>query len=284
MKRPMRIIQRKDSKSSEEVGELKVRKPGKQRKYRCYVFYGPAGTGKTTLASTFPGPIAMGDFRDQGDDSISDVDDLEVYQIETWDDAETFYWQAKKGKLKDSAGKPFKPETLVIDTATNWQQMCIEHVLEMKKKKSSKMAGDWGSMTKQEWGEVASLMKQWLALYKSLEMNIVFLAQQRVFNADEDEGSDSELTPEVGARLSPSVKDALNAAADVIGSTFVKRKIIVKEVKGKKVKRERSIYCLRVGPNPVYITKIRKPRKTDAPSVIEDPVYEDILSVIKGEA
>lgn len=283
MKKPMRMLSRKDSKES-EVRELKARKPGKQRKYRTYLFYGQAGTGKTTLSSTFPGPIALGDFRDQGDDSVSDVDNLEVFPVENWDDVETFYWQAKKGELEDSDGKPFKPKTLVIDTVTNMQQMAIEYVLENKKKKSSKMAGDWGSMTKQEWGEVASLMKQWTALYKALDMNVVFLAQQRVFNTDEDEGTDSELMPEVGARLSPSVKDALNAAADVIGSTFVKRSVIVKEVKGKKVKRERSIYCLRVGPNPVYITKIRKPRKADAPSVIEDPVYEDILSVIKGEA
>lgn len=283
MKKPMRILQRKDSKSS-ETRELKPRRPGKDRKYRAFTFYGPAGTGKTTLASTFPGPIALGDFRDQGDDSISDVENLQVYPIQDWEDVETFYWQAKRGELQDDKGKSFLPKTLVIDTVTNMQQMCIEHVLEQKKKKSSKMAGDWGSMTKQEWGEVASLMKQWMALYKDLDMNVVFLAQQRVFNTDEDEGSDSELQPEVGARLSPSVKDSLNAASDVIGSTFVMRKLIIKEVKGKKVKRERSIYCLRVGPNPVYITKIRKPRKTDAPSVIEDPEYEDILSVIKGEA
>lgn len=283
MKKPMRILSRKDSKES-ETRALKVRKPGKQRKHRAYLFYGQAGTGKTTLASTFPGPIALGDFRDQGDDSVSDVENLEVFSIENWEDVETFYWQLKKGELEDSDGKAFKPKTAVLDTVTNMQQMCIEHVLENKKKKTTKMAGDWGSMTKQEWGEVASLMKQWTALYKALDMNVVFLAQQRVFNTDEDEGSDSELMPEVGARLSPSVKDALNAAADVIGSTFVKRTITVKEVKGKKVKRERSIYCLRVGPNPVYITKIRKPRKADAPSIIEDPVYEDILSVIKGEA
>ena len=279
----MRKLSTRDSKQS-EVRELKPRKPGKARKFRCYLFYGPAGTGKTTLSSTFPGPIALGDFRDQGDDSVSDVKNLEVYPIEDWDDVETFYWQLKRKELKDENGKAFHPQTVVVDTVTNMQQMAIEHVLENKKKKSTKMAGDWGSMTKQEWGEVASLMKQWTALYKALDMNVIFLAQQRVFNTDEDEGSDSELMPEVGARLSPSVKDALNAAADVIGSTFVKRSVIIKEVKGKKVKRERSIYCLRVGPNPVYITKIRKPKKTDAPSVIEDPEYEDILSVIKGEA
>lgn len=279
----MRTLSTRDSKQS-ETRELQPRKPGKKRKYRCFLFYGQAGTGKTTLSSTFPSPIALGDFRDQGDDSISDVKNLEVYPIENWEDVETFYWQAKRGELKDENGKSFKPQTLVIDTVTNMQQMAIEYVLENKKKKTSKMAGDWGSMTKQEWGEVASLMKQWAALYKALDMNVVFLAQQRVFNTDEDEGSDSELMPEVGARLSPSVKDALNAAADVIGSTFVKRSVIVKEVKGKKIKRERSIYCLRVGPNPVYITKIRKPKKADAPSIIEDPDYEDIMSVIKGEA
>jgi hypothetical protein len=283
MKKPMRMLSRKESKESDDR-VLAPKRPKNMRKSRTYVFYGPSGTGKTTLAGTFPGPIAFGDFRDKGTDSLLEAENIEVYPIQDWEDVELFYWQAKKGTLVDEAGKPFKPKTIVIDTVTNMQQMAIEEVLANKKKKTNKAAGDWGSMTKQEWGEVASLMKQWMALYSDLDMDTVFLAQQRVFNTDDDGGSDSELQPEVGVRLSPSVKDSLNAAADVIGSTFIQRKMIKKEINGKKIQKERSVYCLRVGPNPVYITKIRKPKRLEAPSVIENPEYEDILSVIKGDA
>ena len=256
-------------------------------KTKCFVIYGPAGTGKTTIAASFPTPIALGDCRDEGTDSVSDIDPkkLQVFPIENWDDIETFYHQIKGKMLEDENGKSFIPKTVVLDTITNVQQMAIEEALRRKKKSTKKAAGDWGSMTKQDWGDVASLMKQWIALYKDLGINVVFLAQMRVFNTDDDgAGSGDELLPEVGARLSPSVKDALNAAADVIGSTFIKRKIKVKEIKGKKVKSERHVYCLRVGPNPIYITKIRKPKKIEAPEIIEDATYEDIMSVVKGEA
>lgn len=281
----MRILSKSSSKQSEERPPLRGRKAKDMKKSRTYVFYGPSGTGKTTLAATFPKPIAFGDFRDEGTDSIMEVPGIQVFPIENWEDVETFYDQIKGKLLTDDDGKPFYPKTVVIDTATNMQQMAIEHVVAQKKKnKSNKSAGDWGSMTKQEWGEVASLMKQWMALYAALPVDTIFIAQQRIFNADEDGGADSELAPEVGARLSPSVKDALNAAADVIGSTFIMRKQKVKEVKGKKIRSERSVYCLRVGPNPVYITKIRKPKAIEAPSTIEDPEYDDIIAVIKGEA
>jgi hypothetical protein len=38
-----------------------------------------------------------------------------------------------------------------------------------------------------------------------------------------------------------------------------------------------------VGPDPIYITKIRKPRSIEPPKLIVDPSYEDIVNIIKGD-
>lgn len=251
-------------------------------KHRSFVFYGRSGTGKTTLSSTFPKPILLLDVRDQGTDSIEDLigEGLDPMDIHCWDDFEMAYWFLKK--------HPNKYQTVIIDTTSQLQQVVIEKVLEDKSKDVEK-AGDWGAMTRRDWGDVAAIMKIWILRFRDLPMNVVFVAQDRVFNlSDEDGDPEHMLDPEIGPRLSPAIAAHLNAAVSVIGNTFIRMRIEKKEVKlkGRKkpVIREKEVpeYCLRVGPNPIYITKIRKPRDIEAPSVIVDPTYEDIMEIVKG--
>lgn len=245
---------------------------------RSSVIYGRSGTGKTTLAATWPKPILFLDINDQGTDSISDIKKCDVLEIETWEDFEEIYWWLSKN--------PEEYKTVVIDTVTGLQDLAIKRVLSKKKKDVSK-AGDWGTMTQREWGDVGQAMKHWLVNFRDLPLEVVFLAQDRVFNQSSEEDSDIiALAPEVGPRLMPSVVSTLNAAVNIIGNTFVRVKRILKEDnkrKGKKKEVERLVYCLRIGPNPVYITKLRKPKSVEVPTLIEDPTYEDIQDVIKGE-
>jgi hypothetical protein len=139
-------------------------------------------------------------------------------------------------------------------------------------------------MSRREWGEGASIMKLWITSFRDLPMEVVFVAQDRVFDTDEDANPETMLEPEVGPRLMPSVAAHLNAAVSVIGNTFIRRRIQIKEVgKNKKKEIPRIEYCLRIGPNPVYITKMRKPKKIKVPGVLVDPSYEEIISIIKGE-
>jgi phage nucleotide-binding protein len=275
----------KSNAASKRTTKLPVRKPSEVLSYRSFVFYGRSGTGKTTLACTFPGKILLCDVKDQGTDSVADLDDtVDVMSINSWDDFETTYWWLKQNQYYDN---------IVIDTVSQLQQLCIEYVLE-EKNKDTENAGDWGTMTKREWGDVASLMKIWILRFRDLTANIVFIAQDRVFNLHDDEvDPEAMLEPEVGPRLTPAIAAHLNAAVSVIGNTYIRMRIEKKEVRIKvKGKRKPKIktkeievpeYCLRIGPNPVYITKVRKPRDIIAPSTIVDPNYEEILEIIKGE-
>lgn len=267
-------------KRSSQTSRLTTKPPTKKvsdvRRHRSYVIYGVSGTGKTTLSGDFPKPLLLLDFNDKGTDSISDVKDIDVAEITSWADLEEWYYYLLKSK---------EYKTVVFDTVTQMQSLCVQHVLSKKGKKDTARAGDWGTMTQREWGDVAALMKQWIIQFRDLDMEVVFLAQARVFNMSEDaDDMDEMLIPEVGPRLSPSVKDALNAAVDVIGSTFIRKRVIVKkDANGKKKEIEKTEYCLRIGPSPVYTTKIRKPKKVEAPAFIVDPDYETIKSIIEGD-
>mgnify|MGYP006290885279 CR=1 FL=1 len=243
-------------------------------KPRSWVFYGRAGSGKTTLAGSFPQPILLLDCKDEGTDSVSDIDGIDVMEIQEWPDLEHAYWWLVQN--------PDHYKTVVIDTITQLQQIVVEEVGSRKAEKAGKTAGDWGTMTKGDWGDIASRLKTWITNYRDLPLETVFIAQDRVFNSDEESSEDGMIDPEVGPRLSPSVMSHLCAAVSVIGNTFVRTRTAKVKVKGRTREKEVTEYCLRLGPSASYITKLRKPKQVELPNFLVDPSYGEILKTIKG--
>lgn len=247
---------------------------------RTFVLYGRSGTGKTTLAGTFPKPILLLDVMDEGTDSIRDLEGIDVKQIDSCEEFEFTYWYLEKGK------HPYK--TIVIDTVSQLQSVTVQEHAARHKNKGGTRAGDWGTLTRRDWGDISAWLKEWLVNYRDLArdgINIVFIAQDRTFNIDDDESeAGGEMTPEVGPALSPSIVKTLNAAVSVIGNTFIRVRKIEKEDRktGRKKKLNKIEHCMRVGPNPVYITKVRKPRSVVAPDVIVDPSYDAIIEIMES--
>lgn len=272
------------------MSSLPTRKSSELSKNRSYVFYGQAGTGKTTLAGSFPKPCLLINCRDEGSDSIADQD-VDVFDVEEWNDLERAYWYLKKN--------PTKFKSVVIDTMSQLQGIAIEQVLDEKNKKGSADDIGWGTMTQQEWGAVASMMKPKITEFRDLPLETIFIAQHRVFNVTVDEEQDPKtamLAPEVGPQLMPSVAKHLNASVAIIGNTFIRtrieEKVMKKKIgKGRRAKEVEEVeelehieYCLRIGPSSLYTTKMRKPKSIILPELIVDPDYDKLMKVLKGEA
>lgn len=237
--------------------------------HRSFAIYGRSGSGKTTFSATFPKPILLLDVKDKGTDSIAEHEDIDVKEIMSLEDVEDVYYFLKDNDYY---------KTVVFDTITQLQQVLMDGI-----GKKNKRPGDWGSLTRQEFGEVSGLMKDWIINFRDLPMEVVFLAQERVTAQEEVENPDQMITPEIGPHTMPSVAIALNAAVSVIGNTFVRMRRYNKKIDGKDIEKEEAQYCLRVGPSPVYITKLRKPKSVEAPNWITDPTYDDIINAMKGD-
>jgi len=242
--------------------------------------YGRSNSGKTTLSATWPKPLLYIDIKDRGSKSIRDVKGIKKRTVETFEQFEETYWWLVEN--------PEAYNTVVIDTVTQLQRIAVEeHHSHKRTSKGSRSAGDWGSMTKKDWGDVAALMKEWIINYRDLVdlgIEVVFIAQDRTFNMGEDEDDvDEGLAPEIGPALSPAVAKLLNASVDVIGNTFVRTRTVKANLVKKTKAKEIVEYCLRVGPNSLYITKVRKPKSIEVPSILVDPEYEDIMAIIKGD-
>jgi phage nucleotide-binding protein len=233
---------------------------------RSWAIYGRSGTGKTTFASTFPGPTLLLDIQDRGTDSIANCKHIDVANVVEWEDLEDIY---------DLCTGKTKYKTIVFDTITQLQILGANHVL-AKKRKPAIEELRWGAMTMQDYGNLAAAMKETITRFRNLPIEVVFLAQERTSH---DEGSDDTvLTPEVGPALTPSIASHLNACVSIIASTYIKRR------RRKKGKAEEIIttHSMRIGPNPIYTTKVRKPKEIILPDAIENPTYRDVIDIIEG--
>jgi ABC-type transporter Mla maintaining outer membrane lipid asymmetry ATPase subunit MlaF len=242
--------------------------------------YGRSGTGKTTLAASWPKPILYLNIKDNGEESISDVEGIDAVDIETSEDLlEQILWLHKKASKDKLVYK-----TVVLDTMSQLQRVLTEEMGATKKIPKGKRAGDFGVLTRQDWGKISGDLIKVIMDIRALPVNSVFIAQERVFNAgdEEDDGVD-QLAPEVGTKLMPSVNKDLCASVNIVGNTFIRIKVTKKKVDGKTEKVIKKQFCLRLGPNEVYTTKIRKPKGIEAPDFIVDPTYRKIIDIVKGK-
>jgi hypothetical protein len=230
------------------------------------LFYGRSGTGKTTLAASFPGPILLIDFNEKGWDSVSNHDNLSLLKVTSWEMVEPLYWYLKKNLTKY--------KTIILDQTTSMQELCIKFKMEEEGK---------DFMSQRLWGVVGTEMRTWLINFRNLTddgINVIFLAHHRTTNVEDKDDDDDQLDPNIGPQLMPSVSGTLQGAVKIIGNTFIRERYGPKNEETKK--RPRFVeYCLRVGPHSVYATKMRTPKGNDVPMFMVDPTYEKLIELMR---
>lgn len=249
------------------------------------LLYGSSGTGKTTLWSTFPGPILVAvcsGGNNSGELRSVDTPELRkkivpkrVSTVSVMKDV--IEWQARENKFA----------TIVLDHVSGLQDLTLKEILGIEELPAQK---SWGMATQQQYGQSTLQCKEILRAMLGLSCNIVVIGQERTFGAKEGEESDIG-SPTIGVAVTPSLAGWLNPACDYVLQTFKRPRMVKKTVKigGKDTIREVRgsgvEYCLRCEPHDVYTTKFRVPKERVAklPDIIVDPSFAKIQKAINGE-
>lgn len=232
------------------------------------LFWGRPGTGKTTLAASFPKPVLVLDVQERGTRSIRNVPDAKKIKIQDFPQFEEVY------DYLDLHRKKY--QTVVMDTVTAAQRLALEHILEVERGED---------MSQRKWGKVGGLLIETIQRFRTLAesgINVIFIAHDRTSHSDYDEGDSSLIDPQVGAMVMPSVASYLNGAVDVIGQCYIReKKIMVKGQRKSNVAKRVVEYAVRVGPHPYYNSKIRRPRmEAGLPQFVSDPTYEKLIQLM----
>lgn len=263
----MTIVKRKTRPKSNDGPPIEVTPVSQIESCMAALFYGKSGTGKTTLASTFPKPILLLDIRENGWDSIANVSGIDVGSIRRWEQLEETYWWLQSGKTKY--------KTVILDHVTAAQDLALRKSLLDNGKKET------DALSKRDFGTGSGLMKTWLLNYRDLidsGINVVFLAHDRTRDGEETE--DNQIDPSIGPLMMPSVASFLNGSVKAIGHTFIRE---TTEVGPDKRRKRKISFAMRVGPHAYYVTKARALVGVEVPQVIVNPTYDKLVAVMRGD-
>lgn len=276
-----------------------------------WLFYGESGTGKTTLWSSFPGPILVmicsggqkpGELRSINTPEMRKK--VQTVTLTTPSEIDDITRSLSPGGSHEGRFK-----TVVLDHVSGFQDLKL---MSYKGLSTIPQQKTYGIATQQDWGEMISQCKEHLVKLLSLPMNVVIIAQERIFTAKSTDGEErtsvinaialSEvIRPKVGAALVPSLTGWLNPACDYVVQTY-KRPQIIKEpdiVKGKETgtfttRRGEAIeFCARTAPHDIFMTKFRVPGGAGLPEsiVLGDTIkgvytnpsgYERLMAIINS--
>lgn len=208
------------------------------------LMYGPSGTGKTTLAATFPDPHFV-DF-DKGMVTVrgQDINYITISNKPTTDpDFIELFGERKakeNGYLKAVAiieywANTLGPDqTLVLDSLTFLNDYALEHVLSLEKQKKPRI---------QDWGAAQKLLEQILEQLKDIECHLIVIAHEQ-FTKDEESGFISWLPLTIG-----KLATKLPVYFDEVWRTYCEQ--------GRGVKREEHEYGIETRPTRRTTAKSR---------------------------
>ena len=246
-----------------------------------FVIYGPQGTGKTVLASTFPKtkekPMLYLDFLEGGTGSISvsERDNIQVVEINDLIELDEVLTDVEKGETTNANGEvvPVNFSTIVFDSATQLEYLIKDGL--MKADNKTKMNLNLWGQAKQTHDQLWNLCKY---LHKKTGAMIVIICHQKEIQDEENPGN-NKIIPS----LMSSAAYQLCAKASFVWYTKIEQEVKVDPATNE-VQTVQN-YVTYIDGCQAYLTKTRKPQEMKIPLKVTNLTYKkfekNILSKLK---
>ncbi len=256
--------------------------------YIKIVIYGQNRTGKTTLACQFPKPLLLIAFepaRSGGARSVKRVPGVDYIKI-------TSTTQAKQ--LATELINDRKYKTHVLDTVTSYQDIVLQEILDLPEAIEQL---SWGMVTRDQYRERSEKTRELLRPFLNLNAHTVLCAKEKDHNPPDREkpkilrglADESFFATDLGG----ATVGWLHDACDYITRLYLEKEVkveITKTVINKKVRENRRevetgriVRRLRTLLHPNYAAGFRSERPETIPEFIEDPTFDKIYDLIRGE-
>ena len=268
-------------KTGSVVSRIQPYTPEEADGIKCLI-YGRSKTGKSTLASTFPGKILW--IITSGGNKKGELRSIALEDRKKIDMVVLDSVMEARDLIKDLRSGSLKYATVVNDHVSGFQDKCLAEIMKVEQLPAQM---SWGTASRDQYMECGTTCREIWRDLLSLPHNVVLIGQEK---APKDIGDDSELLlPVVGVDLMPSLAGWLYPACDYIVQTYLEQKTIERKIKiGDKEsiqsqKVNGANYCLRTGPHSIYTTGFRSPRGTVIPDHIVNPSYTKIMQIVQGK-
>jgi phage nucleotide-binding protein len=156
------------------------------------LLYGPPGSGKTTIAGTFPKPLYLN--IEAGVNTLMG-EDIDFVDINEWEDVKEVYNALLEGDLEY--------ESVIIDSVT-----------ELMKKRSLEIQGSRQSLRIQDWGTLIREIEEMMRRFRDLPHHVLF-----IFAEEENKvGDEMVKRPSVSGR---TLSTTACGFVDIVGYTKV---------------------------------------------------------------
>ena len=197
------------------------------------VVYSRNKVGKTRFACSSDLKTLLIDCNEKGFASVKKRKNVKVYPMTRWEDLDPIYWMLRGGDHDF--------EVVVIDTITMLATLGMKWVL--KDDVERDFNRDPMTPDKRSWGKLGEMMKDAIIRFRNLDMHVIFLAQEKTTNSeDEDGGAVQETHPE----LSPAPRSVLLSSVGVIGRMYSRE---TESPEGKKTMERRML----LGSHPKFV-------------------------------
>lgn len=264
------------------VAKRRVHRPADIEDHRRIFVYARNKKGKTRFGTSAGIDRTIVIDPEKGTDTMKSLNPY-VWPMERWADIQEAYGALRTGKLSPNFFKQGESSTpfdwVSVDGLTKMNNMALRFV--MKRQEERDLDRQPGFVQQRDYGKSGELMKQMLANFHGLKMNVVLTAQERMkankAYTEEGEGDDEEEVMEylMQPELPDGVKSAVNAMVEVIGRIYTTTII---PTKGKNEGKEVTQRRLWIGIHDRYDTGYRS--DFTLPNMIKLPTIPKLVSAM----